>query len=164
MKAKYVETWFVDGEEISGSPKTVDLPFKRICARAIVVRRRDGAILGTLHREDGRYALPGGTVEDNESTLGAIKRELDEENMALSNPTWDTRVAVDYFDGYKELSVWHIVLVEDVSIGYSAENIETKWFTQDDDVWYPQMHEKIILTLNRFFPEVSKATINVHRI
>ena len=155
MKAEYTDVWYADGQEIIGLPKTVGLPFKRISARAIILRRKDGFLLGTLHRQDGRYALPGGTVEDGESTAQAVKRELAEENIILTNPDWDSRVAVDFYDGYRELSVWHIAIVDDAEIGFSEENVESKWLSQDEDVWYPYMHENLILTLNRYLPDLS---------
>jgi hypothetical protein len=60
MKAEFFEKFFTEGGMmLSETPKTVELPFSRVSARAIVVRRGDGAILGTLHRQNGRYALPG---------------------------------------------------------------------------------------------------------
>ena len=155
MKAEYTDVWYADGQEIIGLAKTVGLPFKRISARAVILRRKDGFLLGTLHRQDGRYALPGGTVEDGESTAQAVKRELAEENIILINPDWDSRVAVDFYDGYRELSVWHIAIVDDAEIGFSEENVESKWLAQDEDVWYPYMHENLILTLNRYLPDLS---------
>jgi 8-oxo-dGTP pyrophosphatase MutT (NUDIX family) len=163
MKAEYIDVWYTDGAEIVGSPKTVALPFKRICARALIIRRKDGAILGTLHREGGQYALPGGSIEDGESTLQAAQRELEEENIALENPAWDTKVVVDYFDGYKELSVWHLVVVDDARIGESEENIDSRWFSQDEAVWYPFMHENLILTINRYFPDLAHTTTLVRK-
>ncbi|MBN1265709.1 MAG: NUDIX domain-containing protein [Anaerolineales bacterium] len=161
MKADYVHVMTIDGEEIDGDSKTVDLPFNHVSARAIVVRRGDGCILGTLHRPNGKYALPGGALEDGESTLQAVQRELEEENFILMNPDWDAGISVDYYDGYKELSVWHIVLVDNAEIGYSEENIESKWISQDEGLWYPSMQEKIIMTLNRYFPELARVSVSV---
>lgn len=81
MRSEYTEIWNVAGEEILGQNKVVDLPFKRISARAIIIRRSDGSIVGTLHRRGGKYALPGGAPEDGESILEAVVRELEEENI-----------------------------------------------------------------------------------
>lgn len=157
MKSEYIDVWYTDGVEIKGKHKAIDLPFKRACARALIIRKADGAILGTLHRKGGRLAPPGGSIEDGESSAQAVIRELSEENILLvgPDPNWGERVAVDYYDGYHELSVWHVFQVEDVSIGESEENIESRWVQQDEDVWYPHMHEKIILTINRFLPELA---------
>jgi len=164
MRANYTDVWYLKGQEISGSQKAVDLPFNRVSARAIIVRREDGSLLGTLHKQGGMYALPGGAVEDGESTLQAVIRELTEENINLINPEWLPSVAVDYFEGYCELSVWHIVLVEDADIGESDENIESRWITQDEDVWYPFMHENLVIALNLYVPGLAKAATAVQSI
>jgi 8-oxo-dGTP pyrophosphatase MutT (NUDIX family) len=161
MKARYTDVWFDNDREIPGSEKSVNLPFRKISARALIIRRKDGFIIGTLHRKKGKYALPGGAVEDGESTKQAVARELEEENFILISPVWETRVVVDYFDGYGELSVWHIIIVDDVEIGFSEENIKSRWVGQEEDVWYPFMHERILLTLNNYLPELCNAKIKV---
>jgi len=162
MKAQYKDVWFDQGREIPGSVKSVNLPFRRISARGIIIRRKDGFIIGTLHRKKGKYALPGGAVEDGESTEQAVRRELAEENFNLISPEWESRVVVDYFDGYGELSVWHIIIVDNVEIGFSEENVESRWVAQEEEVWYPFMHERIILALNKYLPELCKAKIKVN--
>jgi len=161
MQADYVEIFTKESKEIAGPHKNVSLPFNHISARAIIVRKKDGSIVGTLHRKKGRYALPGGAMEDGESTLEAAKRELEEENFSLDNPVWDPCLAVDFFYGYKELSVWHIVVVDDASFGYSEENIESRWISQDEDLWYEGMHENIILALKKCRPELCTKTVKV---
>ena len=161
MKAEYTDVWFVNGREISGEWKEVELPFRRISARAIIVRRKDSSILGTLHREGGRYALPGGGLENGESTIETVQRELSEENIVLKMPEWNVNVAVDFYDGYEELSIWHMVLVEDASIGASEENIESRWVGQDEDVWYPSMRENLVLAINRYLPDQAKVSTTV---
>ena len=164
MKAQYTDVWFDQGKEIPGSTKSVNLPFKRVSARAVIIRRKDGFIIGTLHRKDGKYALPGGAIEDGESTEQAVRRELAEENINLFSPEWDSGLVVDYFDGYGELSVWHIVIVDQAEIGYSEENVESRWVSQGEDVWYPSMGEHILLGLNRYQPKLCHAKIEVHTV
>lgn len=161
MRSEYTEVWNVDGEEIVGQQKAVFLPFKRVSSRAIIIRRKDAAILGTLHRQGGRYALPGGALEDGESTLDAVLRELEEENIYLVEPdkSLETTFAVDYFDGYGELSVWHFFPVDDAHVGESQENIESRWISQDEDVWYPYMREKLLMEISRHLPRLAKKTI-----
>ena len=161
MKAEYMDVWYENGKETLVHSKTVELPFKRISARALIIRRTDRRILGTLHRENGKFALPGGTLEDGESSSEAVTRELEEENFNLIKANWAPIVAVDYFDGYKELSIWHLITVDDVEIGTSEENIESKWLDQDDDVWYPYMQENLILAINRYLPEFSTSKVVV---
>jgi len=129
-----------------------------VSARAIIVRREDGAILGTLHRKDGRYAFPGGAVEDNEKVEDAVLRELQEENITLmdSDKGWRERITVDYYHGYQELSVWYLFVVKDADIKPCEENFETRWISQNEDVWYPLMREKILLTIQRQVPSLLK--------
>jgi 8-oxo-dGTP pyrophosphatase MutT (NUDIX family) len=163
MRAEYQDVWFVAGKTIQGEDKDVRLPFKRISARAIIVRRRDGAVLGTLHRAGGRYALPGGALEDGESTLQAVRRELEEERIELVDPddSVEEDIVVDYFGGYGELSVWHLFTVADANIGSSEENVESRWLGQDEDVWYPGMREKLILAIHQYRPELAEVSLKV---
>ncbi len=163
MKAKYNEVWFVDGQEVQLGEKTVSLPFGRASARALIIRRGDGAILGTLHHEGGKLAPPGGAIDDGESSAEAIARELEEENIQLvgNSEDWETRIAVGYYAGYKELSIWHIFDVDDAHIGECDENILSRWVGQEEDVWYPNMREWIIMTLNAHLPALSHKTIQI---
>jgi len=159
MKANFTETFITDNGTIKNEThKMVELPFSRVSARAIIVRQKDGAILGTLHRKNGRYALPGGALEDNEKAEDAILRELQEENITLidSDDGWHERVSVDYFGGYQELSVWYLFVVTDADIKPCEENIETRWIDQDEDAWYPLMKEKILLAIRRHTPGLAK--------
>ena len=134
------------------------MPFGHVSARAIIVRQEDGAILGTLHRKNGRYALPGGAIEDNEKAEDAIIRELEEENITLlgSDDGWRERVTVDYFGGYQELSVWYLFVVTETDVKPCEENIETRWIGQDEEAWYPLMREKILLAIRRHAPNLLK--------
>ncbi len=161
MKAEYNEVWFLDGQEVQVGEKTISLPFGRVSARALIVRRGDGAILGTLHHEGGKLAPPGGAIDDGETSGEAIARELDEENIQLvgNSEAWKRRIAVSYYAGYKELSIWHIFDVEEAIIGECDENILSRWVEQDEDVWYPAMWEWIILTLNSELPELAQKAV-----
>jgi len=134
------------------------LPFNRVSARAIIVRHSDGAILGTLHRKNGRYALPGGAVDDNERVEDTILRELKEENITLidSDDYWHERITVDYYHGYQELSVWYLFVVQGADVKPCEENIETRWIGQDEDAWYSLMKEKILLALQKQAPSLLK--------
>ena len=165
MKTIYTDVRFKDGIEVAGPKKTVELPFKRISARAIILRKRDRAILGTLHRKGGMFALPGGSLENNESCDQAAARELAEEKISLiqPDPDWRQNIAVDYFPGYQEFNLWYLIPVQDAEIGSTDENIETKWFSQEDDVWYPGMREKIILAIMRLKPELAKISVMAAR-
>ena len=80
---------------------TVQLLFDHITARAVIVRRRDGALLGVLHRHDGSYAPPGGHMDQGESPDVTLMRELDEERVRLIDvdEKWRDNLVVDYFDG-----------------------------------------------------------------
>jgi hypothetical protein len=132
---------------------SVELPFERITARAIIIRLKDGAILGAQHHLGAKYALLGGGLNDGEDPPTALIRELNEENVRLQNldGNWPDRVTVDYFAPYRELSFWYLMTVEDAIIGPS-ENIETRWIDQNNDIWYPHMLGKIILQMKTYVP------------
>jgi 8-oxo-dGTP pyrophosphatase MutT (NUDIX family) len=143
--------------------KKIKFPFKIVTARAIIVRRRDGALLGTLHRHGGKYALPGGSVESGETPDQALMRELEEENIRLIGPDgkWKERLAVDYFQGDKSLNFWYLFMVDDVQLGENEEVIETRWFDQTQDVWYPGMREKICLAIQQNMPDLLRVNVSV---
>ncbi len=139
------------------------LPFDRVTARAIILRRGDGAILGALHHQDGRFAPPGGGVEAGEVPERAVLRELEEEGIRLIGPDafWMRRLAVDYYPGYREMNLWYIFLVEDVQIGNSPEFVDVRWFDQTQDVWYPLMREKMFLAIKEHVPDMLKVEVSV---
>jgi 8-oxo-dGTP pyrophosphatase MutT (NUDIX family) len=141
----------------------VKLPFNHITARAVIVRRRDGALLGVLHRMDGRYAPPGGHMEDGESPDQSLLRELDEERIRLigNDDRWRERVTVDYFDRTRSLNIWYLFLVEDAQIGYNEESVETRWLDPSQDVWYPNMREKILFAVQQYTPEFARLRVGL---
>ena len=140
-----------------------NFPFKRIAARAVILRRDDGCLLGVLHRPSGRYAPPGGGVLDGESPETALMRELEEECIRLIDPdaNWKERLAVDYYSETGSLNLWYVFLVEDVQVGKTKEIIDCRWLDQTQDVWYPQMREKIILAIEEFVPDLLKVNVSV---
>lgn len=163
MKAEFQETWIQDGNKIIGDRINVHLPFSRISARALIVRRSDGALLGTLHREGGKLAPPGGAVDNGETPAQAVARELEEENITLigDSGVWQTRCDVSYYAGYAELSLWYLFDVDDAEIGECDENILSKWVSQEEDVWYPFLREQMIMMINRSLPELAKKELSI---
>lgn len=163
MRANYLEKGIVAGKIVTGEEKTVQLPFYNISARALIIRRSDGCILGTLHRKGGKYALPGGAVEDGESLEDAVLRELDEENIHLSgkDDNWQEQIIVDYFKGYRSLAVWFLFVVDDAEIAECDENIETRWVAQQEHVWYPLMRKRILLEIKRMLPNQLKVDVKI---
>ncbi len=143
--------------------KIKNFPFQTITARAIIVRRRDGALLGALHRKDGKYALIGGAVEKSESPENALIRELDEEKVRLigSDEAWGERLATDYYHGHGSLNLWYLFVVDDVQLGHNDEVIDTRWFNQTQDVWYPGMREKICLAIKNYVPDLLFVHVSV---
>ncbi len=140
--------------------RTIKLPFTQVTARALIVRKRDGAILGMQHHKGARYALPGGHVEDGESAEEALLRELKEENVSLEGmqSNWQEQLAVDYFDGYRELALWYVIVVEDGIAADNNETIDNRWIAQDEDVWHPLMRERLLLVMRNYVPELVHAT------
>jgi hypothetical protein len=163
MKAEYVPIFRSAGVEIKGPAKVVTLPFSRTSARAIIVRRSDGEIVGALHSPGGRFALPGGDLDDGESPIQAVLRELDEENIHLrgSDERWQNRMQVSYFDGYRELAFWFLFVVDDANLGQCEETIEVRWIAQGEDPWHPLMQKKILLVLERYVPELLKVGLEI---
>ena len=139
----------------------MQLPFYNISARALIIRRSDGSILGTLHRKGGKYALPGGAAEDGESLDETILRELEEENIRLigKDEHWKENIIVDYFKGYRSFALWYLIPVDDVEVAECDENIETRWIAQQENVWYPLMRERILLEIERLLPEQLKVAV-----
>ena len=97
-------------------------------------------------------------MDNNENAEDAIIRELQEENITLlgSDDGWRERVTVNYFSGYKELTLWYLFVVKDADVQPCEENIETRWIRQDEDVWYPLLREKILLSIKEQMPELAK--------
>lgn len=139
------------------------LPFKNVTARAIILRREDGCLLGVLHRPDGAIAPPGGHLISGESPMDAVLRELEEENIRLidSDIHWPERTAVDYYAVTQTLNIWFVFLVEDVQVGESEEIMDARWLNQSQDVWYPQMREKILLAIKTYVPDMLKVEFSV---
>jgi NADH pyrophosphatase NudC (nudix superfamily) len=140
-----------------------NFPFKQVTARAIILRRRDSALLGALHRKGGKYAPLGGQVEEGETPEIAILRELDEENVRLidSLQGWENRLSVDYHHGDGSLNLWYIFIVDDVQLGENDEVLDTRWFDQTQDVWYSGMREKICLAIRKYVPDLLSVNVSV---
>ena len=98
--------------------------------------------------------MPGGAIDNGESTESALLRELEEEGINLigSDDRWQERLAVDYFSGYNELCLWYLFLVDGVELNEDEELLDVKWFSQDEDPWYPGNREKFLLALGRYLP------------
>jgi len=156
MKAEYQDIFVLKGKGIAGDYKSITLPFTHVSSRAIILRKKDGAILGALHHPDGNYALPGGAIDDGESAEDALQRELEEEGIRLigSDEEWRERLGVDYYVGYNELCLWYVFIVDDVETQENKEILNIKWIQQNDDLWYPYVREKILLNLLQHVPDL----------
>lgn len=163
MKAEFIEKTFWGGEEVIGAFKIVELPFSRVSARSVILRRSDGAVLGILHRPDGKFAPPGGGIENGETPAQAIIRELEEEEIRLVDVVegWENHIEASYYAGYQELSIWFLFLVEDVRVGDSKEIVQAKWVSQTEDIWYPGIRERIAIMIQKYRPTFSRITLDV---
>lgn len=63
------------------------------------------------------------------------------------------RIALDYYTDYRELAIWYVMTVESATVN-GSENIETRWIYPNEDVWYPQMREKIKVHLWQYVPSL----------
>ena len=154
MKADFNEISYHGKVPRDHGPRTVILPFARVSARALIVRRSDGAVFGVRHRPGLGMALPGGGLDDGETPAEAAARELEEEHITLVNPDdgWQDRFGVDYFDGYRELNFWFVIAVDDVRTEPSHEIIEEAWVSQHQDPWYPLLRPLILLLIEKYYP------------
>jgi ADP-ribose pyrophosphatase YjhB (NUDIX family) len=163
MKAQYQEKFFWDENETQGTIKTIELPFSRISARAVILRKSDGAVLGVLHRPDGKFAPPGGGIKHGETPSLAVIRELEEEEIQLIDVAegWENHIETSYYASYQELSIWFLLLVEDVRVGDSKEIVQAQWISQTEDIWYPGMRERIAIMIQKYLPSFSRITLDV---
>jgi 8-oxo-dGTP pyrophosphatase MutT (NUDIX family) len=168
MKATFNEINYYNAQTCDLGPKTVILPFHRISARAILVRRTDGAILAVRHGPTRMLALPGGGVDDGETPAQALLRELSEEGftMVSADEEWQERFGVDYYTGYKELNFWFLITVKDVEISPNPEIYEWKWVSQDggmqtENLWYPGMGALILLLVQKYLPKHFKTLSSI---
>jgi 8-oxo-dGTP pyrophosphatase MutT (NUDIX family) len=163
MKATFTEITYFHGSPIIHGKKKVKLPFERVTARALIIRRRDGAIFGARHHPGAMFALPGGGLKNRETPPEALLRELEEEDIRLvgADEGWRERFAVDYYAGYRELALWYLITVDEVALYPNPEIIETRWLAQTDAGWWPYMQEHFVLLINRMLPELAKAKIEV---
>lgn len=122
--------------------------------------------MGTLHHRNGKYALPGGSIDHGENAEDAVVRELDEENIRLvgNDDEWRERMFVDYYHGYRELSIWYLFVVEDTEIKPCHETIKTRWIEQREDLWYPSIREIILIDMKLVKPELVKAESLSHNL
>ncbi|GAB4578839.1 MAG: hypothetical protein Fur0022_15760 [Anaerolineales bacterium] len=165
MQATFHEINHSNDQIIDLGSKTVTLPFHRVSARALILRRSDGAILGVRHGPTRRMALPGGGVDDGESPAQALRRELSEEGFTLigADDAWEERFGVDYYAGYKELNFWFLIPVEDATLTPTPEIYAWQWVPQAENPWYPGMGALILLLIQKYLPEHFKAQTSSER-
>ena len=139
------------------------LPFARAFAKAIIVRRKDGALLGVMHNSHQKYALPGGLISKGETPGQALIRVLEEKNFRLvdSDVRWEKRLSVDFYQPDNQLDIYYIFLVEDVQVGDHLEVMEVRWLDQTQDVWLPHLREKMCLALKEYLPDMLNVDVSV---
>lgn len=100
-----------------------------------VIQNQHGQFLIAKRPQDshqgGLWEFPGGKIENNESVLEALKRELFEEiGVTLIQATPLIRIHHDYGDKTVLLDVWSVV--EFSGEAFSKEGQKTCWAKQDD--------------------------------
>jgi hypothetical protein len=143
--------------------KDIELPFDSATAHAMIVRRRDGAVLGVLRQLDQKFLTPGGEILPGETPIQALIRMLDEHHIQLIDPdvNWEERLAVDYYRPGNQLTIYYLVLVEDVRSGTSEELVDVRWLDQSQDVWFHQTREKILLAIQEYTPDMLNVEVGV---
>jgi hypothetical protein len=142
---------------------TYKLPFKHASARAIIVRRKDGALLGVLNNTDHKYEAPGEPIAAGDTAVEALFRFFEERHFLMvdSDVRWENRLSVDSSQNANQLDMYYIFLVEDVRVGGSTEMLEVRWLDQTQDVWRPLLREKILLAIKEYFPELLTVDVSV---
>ena len=123
---------------------------RRIHVMAAVIRRADGCILiakrpDTAH-QGGLWEFPGGKLEDGESRLGGLARELLEElgiHVTNAEPLIDIRH--DYPDKSIRLDVWSVSAFSGEAHG--AEGQQVRWVVPGDlgEYDFPAANKPIVL-------------------
>jgi hypothetical protein len=139
------------------------LPFDRAAAQAIIVRRKDGALLGVLHQLDDKFSTPGGEILADETPTQALTRILEEQSILLVDPDvrWESRMSVDFFRPANQLNIYYLFLVDEVRSGSSQQLVDVRWLDQSQDVWYHQMREKVLLAIKEYLPDLLKVEVSV---
>ncbi len=73
--------------------------YSRVACRAIIIK--DDKILVSYETKNGRFMLPGGGLEDNETDIECIKREIKEETGYIIEPSSALFQIDEYYDDFK---------------------------------------------------------------
>lgn len=163
MKAIYHGNTEINEGGKKRQKRSVELPFDSVTVKTILVRRRDGFILGMLFSDKDKYTLPGGVMNDSEKTTQAADRILEDNGIILEGPDirWRERISVDYFSGHRSLSVSYVIVVEGAQWGENEEVTEMRWLDQTQDVWHPVMREKICIAIQENALDLLKVHVSV---
>jgi len=108
---------------------------KKVAVAVGVIQRNNGDILIAkrhqhLH-QGGKWEFPGGKIEQGETTLAALTRELKEEvDLTVNNGSPLLVIEHDYGDKIVMLDIW---LVNDFDgVGASNEGQQIKWVAKTD--------------------------------
>ena len=114
----------------------------------VVIENNTGGIL--VLKKDGKWMLPGGRLEDNETWLEGLQREVKEET-GIENFLIEKILNVDTSDSGKTYVVTFFVkLVEVPEIKLSKEHQECSWLDTKNIDTYEFWHEKIKERLTKF--------------
>ena len=59
------------------------------------------------------------------------------------------------------MNIWYVFLADDVILRESEEYLDARWLDQTQDVWYPLMREKILLTIKQYIPDMLNVDVSV---
>ena len=122
---------------------------KKIAVAVGIIENEQGEILLAkrhqhLH-QGGRWEFPGGKVEQGETTLIALTRELQEEvaiNLVTAKPVMV--IEHDYGDKLVSLDIWHVTQFDGEAKG--LEQQEIKWVSKQQLPRYqfPEANQPIV--------------------
>ena len=107
-------------------------------ARAVIIR--DGRLLLVTAHDKGYYWLPGGTVEDGESMVEALHRELAEE-LGVS-ALWH-KLYKSYKTDDRHLDVFLVSIEGDIAIDNGITDYQ--WYSIDSDIEVGEQFKNTIL-------------------
>jgi 8-oxo-dGTP diphosphatase len=93
----------------------------------LVIKRKNG-----IHK--GKWAFPGGIVEENESNIKALKREVKEETNLDFIKVLRKIGSYEYSrgDNSKTYGTSYLALVKDFNVHLDSESSQFKWVTLEE--------------------------------
>ena len=121
------------------TPYDKELTFERSAARAVMFNR-DGQVAIMHFAVNGSYKLPGGGIDEGETPIDALHREVREEAGYTITDVRELGVVEEnrYHNGMHQLSYCYVAMADEfvgteLTEKEAAEGMELVWFDTIDD-------------------------------